>query len=122
MQSLINDENWKNTYTKGYILSLIIGGGGQAPPSEVLGGPLAPLAPPVPTPLSTITGLEWWNHKFRNNVVKMSYFLIYEDSNSSDSGPPTYSCKSSHISAMDWYTNKNQKPNINLGKCSFAKS
>ena len=40
-ESLINDENWKNAYTKGYVLSLIIGGarppllkywGGQWPP------------------------------------------------------------------------------------------
>ena len=49
-ESLINDENWKNAYTKGYVLSLIIGGA-RPPPSEVLGGPVAPLAPPVPTPL-----------------------------------------------------------------------
>ena len=40
-ESLINDENWKNAYTKGYVLRLIIGGarppllkywGGQWPP------------------------------------------------------------------------------------------
>ena len=55
---MINDEKWKNAYTKGYVLSLIIGGGGggggggPGPPSQVLGGPVAPLAPPVPTPLS----------------------------------------------------------------------
>ena len=45
-KSLINNENWKNVYTKGYVLSLIIGGGGQVPHSEVLGvGPVAPQAP-----------------------------------------------------------------------------
>ena len=36
----INDENWKIAYTEGYVFSLIIGGGA-----------VAPLAPPVPTPL-----------------------------------------------------------------------
>ena len=44
-ESLINDENWKNAYTKGYVLSLIIGGarppllkywGGQWPPGPPL--------------------------------------------------------------------------------------
>ena len=46
-ESLINDVNWKNAYTKGYVLSLIIwGGGGQAPPSEVLGGASGPPGPP----------------------------------------------------------------------------
>ena len=40
-ESLINDENWKNAYTKGYVVNLFIGGarppllkywGGQWPP------------------------------------------------------------------------------------------
>ena len=35
-ESLINDENWKNAYTKGYVLSLIIGGGGARPPLFLL--------------------------------------------------------------------------------------
>ena len=41
-ESLINDENWKNAYTKGYVLSFIIGGGGSGSP----GSPPPPPPPP----------------------------------------------------------------------------
>ena len=45
-ESLINDENWKNAYTKGYVLSFIIGGGG--------GGQWLPWFPPPPPPNSIV--------------------------------------------------------------------
>ena len=44
-ESLINDENWKNAYTKGYVLSLIIGGA-RSPLLKYWGGASGPPGPP----------------------------------------------------------------------------
>ena len=46
-------------YTQGFCIKPDYWGG-QAPPSEILGGPVAPLAPLVPTPLKSISAESFW--------------------------------------------------------------